>query len=120
MSCWRLIEILLKLILADLVVWSVALQFSNPICKCCDRLSRFSVSTHQGLLGWVGPNDPAEVAEVCRAHLAHVEEGVDAEGGEPLEEQSLRHLSADQGRHLGQQLQEEGVDWLLYAFIVTV
>ena len=36
-----------------------------------------------------------------------MEEGVDTEGGEALEEEPLGHLLANQGRHLGQQLQGE-------------
>ena len=35
-----------------------------------------------------------------------MEKGVDTEGGEALEEEPLGHLLANEGRHLGQQLQE--------------
>ena len=67
------------------------------------------ISTHQSLLRWVGSNDSTEVSKICSADFADVEEGVDAEGGEALEEKPLGHLLANQGSHLGQQLQGEGV-----------
>ena len=67
------------------------------------------ISTHQSLLRWVRPNDSTEVSKICSADFADVEEGVDAEGGEALEEKPLGHLLPNQGSHLGQQLQGERV-----------
>lgn len=63
--------------------------------------------THQYLFGGNGPDDAAEVAEVCRAHLAHVEQRVDAQGRESVQKQPLRHLSPNERRHFGQQLKRE-------------
>ena len=65
------------------------------------------ISTYQSLLSWVRPNHSTEVSEICGAHFADMEKGVDIEGGEALEEEPLGHLLANQGRHLGQQLQME-------------
>ena len=65
------------------------------------------ISTYQSLLSWVRPNHSTEVSEICGAHFADMKKGVDTEGGEALEEEPLGHLLANQGRHLGQQLQME-------------
>ena len=51
-------------------------------------------------LGRLRADDAREVAEVGRAHLAHVEEGVEAEEGEALEEELLHYVLADERRHL--------------------
>ena len=69
-----------------------------------------SCLAHQGVLCGVGADHAAEVAEVSGADLADVEEGIHAEGGEPVEEEALGHLLAYERRHLGQEL-GRGVHW---------
>ena len=46
----------------------------------------------------------AEVPEVGGADLAHVKEGINAQGGEPLEEHGLGHFFANQRSHFAQEL----------------